>query len=98
MGVREGQDGLAGWSGGVPPDRHHQEGHGQGEHIGAAEQDRSERAGNLGGTKVLQPDWDLSLSAAWQDEAKRRLFEVFTTGQLRKDLSPTYGVRGIWRF
>jgi hypothetical protein len=26
------------------------------------------------------------------------LFEVFTTGQLRKDLSPTYGVRGIWRF
>jgi tetratricopeptide (TPR) repeat protein len=59
---------------------------------------RSERAGNLGGTKVLQPDWDLSLSAAWQDEAKRRLFEVFTTGQLRKDLSPTYGVRGIWRF
>ncbi len=59
---------------------------------------RSERTANLLGNQVLQADWDWSLSAAWQDETKRRLFEVFTTGQLRKDVSPTYGVRGIWRF
>ena len=59
---------------------------------------RSERTGNLLGSQVLKPDWDLSLSAAWQDETKRRLFEVFTTGQLRKNETPTYGLRGIWRF
>ncbi len=59
---------------------------------------RSERIGDLLGKVVLKPDWDLALSAAWQDARKQRSFEIFTTGQLRKDGSPLYGVRGVWRF
>jgi len=59
---------------------------------------RSERLGDLYGKVVLRPDWDFALSAAWQDVRKQRLFEVFTTGQLRKGDSPVYGVRGVWRF
>lgn len=59
---------------------------------------RSERTADVLGKLVLQPDWDLALSASWQDARKQRSFEVYTTGQLRKGESPVYGVRGVWRF
>lgn len=59
---------------------------------------RSERTTDMGGQMVQKADWDLALSAAWQDERKQRAFELFTTGQFRKDQSPVYGVRGVWRF
>lgn len=59
---------------------------------------RSERNADALGQVTLKPDWDLALSAAWQDARKQRAFEIFTTGQLRKGESPLYGVRGTWRF
>lgn len=59
---------------------------------------RSERIGDLLGQVVLKPDWDMALSAAWQDARKQRSFEIFTSGHFRKDGSPMYGVRGVWRF
>lgn len=66
--------------------------------VSAALVGRSERNADITGTAVLKPDWDLALSAAWQDARKQRSFEIFTNGQLSKQTSAAYGVRGIWRF
>ena len=66
--------------------------------LGTALTGRSERTTDFAGATLLEADWDLSFSAAWQDAAKRRSLEVFTSGQLRKVDPPTYGLRGVWRF
>ncbi|OYT93924.1 MAG: hypothetical protein CFE43_00890 [Burkholderiales bacterium PBB3] len=50
------------------------------------------------GTVFLEPEWDLALNASWQDSAKRRYIELFTSGHLRKVDQPVYGARVIWRF
>ncbi|OYU44066.1 MAG: hypothetical protein CFE44_14960 [Burkholderiales bacterium PBB4] len=59
---------------------------------------RSERTADAQGSELLEQDWDLSISATWQDTQKRRLFEVFANRLGRKDDSATLGLRGIWRF
>ena len=59
---------------------------------------RTERTTDAQGSQWLDPDWDLSLSAAWQDAAKRRSFEIFATRLARKDESAAIGIRGSWRF
>ncbi len=59
---------------------------------------RSERTLDDRATQWLDPDWDLSASATWQDASKRRLFEVFAKGLARKDTSSAVGARVVWRF
>ena len=59
---------------------------------------RSERSVNDAGSQVLDPDWDVSVNATWQDASKRKLFEVSAKGLGRKDESVAVGVRGAWRF
>ena len=59
---------------------------------------RSERTTNDTGTKRLDPDWDLSLRATWQDSSKRQLFEIFSQGLGRKDQSALLGLRAVWRY
>lgn len=59
---------------------------------------RTERTLDAQGSQWLDPDWDLSISAAWQDSAKLRSFEIFTARLARKDQSASVGVRGSWRY
>ena len=59
---------------------------------------RSERTVDDPASKWLDPDWDLSVSATWQDAPKRSLFEIFAKGLNRKDESAALGVRAVWRF
>ncbi len=59
---------------------------------------RTERTTDAQGSQWLDPDWDLSLSAAWQDAAKRRSFEIFASRLARKDESAAVGIRGNWRY
>ena len=59
---------------------------------------RSERTNDAQGTQWLDPDWDWSVSGAWQDAAKRRSFEIFANRLARKDKSASIGIRGSWRY
>lgn len=59
---------------------------------------RSERSLNDTGSKLLEPDWDVSVNATWQDTRKRQLFEIFAKGLARKDKASVVGIRGMWRF
>lgn len=59
---------------------------------------RSERTTNDTGTERLEPDWDVSLRATWQDSSKRQLFEIFGQGLGRKDQSALLGFRAVWRY
>ena len=59
---------------------------------------RSERSLDDAGSQLLDPDWDVSVNATWQDSLKRKLFEIFAKGLARKDVSSAVGVRGVWRF
>ena len=59
---------------------------------------RTERTTDAQGSNWLDPDWDLSLSATWQDAAKRRSFEIFAARLARKDESAAVGIRGNWRY
>jgi hypothetical protein len=59
---------------------------------------RSERSLDDAGSQLLDPDWDVSVNATWQDSHKRQLFEIFAKGLARKDVSSAVGVRGVWRF
>lgn len=59
---------------------------------------RSERFTDAIATTRLEPDWDVSLRATWQDAAKRSLFEVYGNNLARSDDTRTVGVRAVWRF
>ena len=59
---------------------------------------RSERFADATGNVRLEPDWDVSLRATWQDAAKRSLFEVYGNNLARSDNTRTLGVRAVWRF
>jgi len=59
---------------------------------------RSERFAEATANTRLEPDWDVSLRATWQDAAKRALFEVYGNNLARSDDSRTIGVRAVWRF
>lgn len=59
---------------------------------------RSERFADATGNLRLEPDWDVSLRATWQDAAKRSLFEVYGNNLARSDDTRTLGVRAVWRF
>lgn len=59
---------------------------------------RSQRYADDRGTLVLDPDWDVSLRATWQDPAKRYLLELFARGLARKDDTATLGLRAVWRY
>lgn len=59
---------------------------------------RSERFADATGNVRLEPDWDVSLRATWQDTAKRSLFEVYGNNLARSDNTRTLGVRAVWRF
>jgi len=61
---------------------------------------RSERFRDATGidTARLEPDWDVSLRATWQDAAKRSLIELYANSLARSDDTRTVGVRAIWRF
>ncbi len=59
---------------------------------------RTERTTDAQGTQWLDPDWDMSLSATWQDHSKRKLFEIYAARLFRKDDSASYGVRAVWRY
>ncbi len=59
---------------------------------------RSERTADERGATWLDPDWDLAVSAVWQDAAKRRLLALYAKGLARKDDGVNYGVRAVWRF
>ena len=59
---------------------------------------RSERTLDAQGTQLLDPDWDFSLNATWQDAAKRKLIELYANGLFRKDDTAAYGIRGVWRY
>jgi len=59
---------------------------------------RSERFADATGNARLEPDWDVSLRATWQDAAKRALVEFYGNNLARSDDSRTVGVRAVWRF
>lgn len=59
---------------------------------------RTQRYADDRGTSVLDPDWDVSLRATWQDPAKRHLLEFFARGLSRRDDTASLGLRAVWRY
>ena len=59
---------------------------------------RSERFADATGNARLEPDWDVSLRATWQDSAKRSLIELYANNLARDDNTRTVGLRVILRF
>jgi Flp pilus assembly protein TadD len=59
---------------------------------------RSERFADATGNSRLEPDWDVSLRATWQDSAKRSLVELYASNLARDDNTRTVGLRVILRF
>ena len=59
---------------------------------------RGERYADATGNARLEPDWDVSLRATWQDAGKRALVELYANNLERRDDTRTVGVRAVWRF
>jgi hypothetical protein len=59
---------------------------------------RSERFADATGNARLEPDWDVSFRATWQDSAKRSLVELYANNLARDDNTRTVGLRVILRF